>query len=189
MIDPQTITPTQLPSLPLKSRNKLPKTPGIYFAIDSQGTIQYIGRSVDINQRWKQHHRCDQLEEVGGVQIAWLEVSEQGLLLDIERALIKWFDPPLNNASIAYSSTTPLLMDVVRQVKISVPDLHERIREARENDGRSAQVLATLAGISTAYWYQLEAGKRKWVSEEVLRQIEDVLGIDFNVRFESCGDD
>jgi len=97
VIDPKTITPTQLPSVPLESRAMLPKTPGIYFAIDSQGTIQYIGRSVDINQRWKQHHRCDQLEKVGEVQIAWLEVSDTRLLSPIEKALIKWFRPPLNS--------------------------------------------------------------------------------------------
>ena len=44
--------------------------------------------------------------------------------------------------------------------------------------------LATLANISTTYWYQLEAGKRSWVSEEVIRRIEKVLDTDFNVKFD-----
>ncbi|GFE71812.1 helix-turn-helix transcriptional regulator [Chroococcus sp. FPU101] len=75
-----------------------------------------------------------------------------------------------------------LLMEVVR--KINVPDLPFRIKATRENDGRSVQVLATLAEISTAYWYQLESGKRKWVSEDVIRRIEKVLGVDLGVTFD-----
>lgn len=46
------------------------------------------------------------------------------------------------------------------------------------------QVLATLAGISTAYWYQIEQGKRQWISEDSLRGIEKALGIDLGVRFD-----
>jgi ribosome-binding protein aMBF1 (putative translation factor) len=72
---------------------------------------------------------------------------------------------------------------VIRQSETYVPNLHERIKKAREKDGRSAQVLATLADISTAYWYKLEAGTQKWVSEDVLKRIESVLGVDFGVQF------
>lgn len=77
-----------------------------------------------------------------------------------------------------------MLMDVVRQVKVTVPDLAEKIKEAREKDGRSAQVLATFSGISTGYWYEIEKNKRRWISEEILRGIEKTLGVDFGVRFE-----
>ncbi|MGL5807938.1 MAG: helix-turn-helix domain-containing protein [Xenococcaceae cyanobacterium] len=73
---------------------------------------------------------------------------------------------------------------VIRQKESYAPNLHERIKEAREKDGRSAQVLATLAEISTAYWYKLEAGTQKWISEDVLRRIESVLGVDFGVQFD-----
>ncbi|MDZ8261962.1 helix-turn-helix transcriptional regulator [Nostoc sp. ChiQUE01b] len=74
-------------------------------------------------------------------------------------------------------------MDVVRQIKVTIPDLSQKIKEAREKDGRSVQVLATLAGISTAYWYQIEQDKRQWISEETLRGIEQALGIDLGVQF------
>ncbi|GJD22925.1 Transcriptional Regulator, XRE family protein [Rivularia sp. IAM M-261] len=77
-----------------------------------------------------------------------------------------------------------MLMNVVRQIKATVPDLCQKIKEAREKDGRSVQVLATLAGISTAYWYQIEQGKRQWISEDSLRGIEKALGIDLGVRFD-----
>jgi len=72
-------------------------------------------------------------------------------------------------------------MDVVK--KITVTDLPYQIKKARIADGRSVQVLATAAGISTNYWYQLEGNKRSWVSLEIIRNIEKVLGVDFNINF------
>lgn len=76
-----------------------------------------------------------------------------------------------------------MLMDVVRQIRVTVPDLEKRIKQGRELSGRSAQSLATEAGISTAYWYQIEKGDRKYITEEVLRGIEKALGIDLGVTF------
>lgn len=77
-----------------------------------------------------------------------------------------------------------MLMDVVRQIRVSIPDLSHQIKAAREADGRSAQALSTVAGISTAYWYQIENNKRQWISEQTLRGIEAALGVDFGVSFE-----
>ncbi len=37
MLDPLTINPLTLPSVPLEFWQQLPETPCIYFAIDSQG--------------------------------------------------------------------------------------------------------------------------------------------------------
>ncbi|WP_243146794.1 GIY-YIG nuclease family protein [Scytonema sp. UIC 10036] len=96
MYEPSSVDPLTLPSLPLEWSKGLPECPGIYFAIDSQGTVQYIGRSNNIQHRWLQHHRKRQLEQIGGVKIAWIEVSDKTLLPVIEKALIDWFDPPLN---------------------------------------------------------------------------------------------
>lgn len=76
-----------------------------------------------------------------------------------------------------------MLMNVVRQIKVTIPDLSQRIKQVREQDGRSVQVLATIAGISTAYWYQIEKDERQWISEETLRGIEKALGIDLGVKF------
>ena len=50
MLDPLTISPPSLPSFALESCHQLPETPCIYFAIDSQGTVQYIGRSINPKQ-------------------------------------------------------------------------------------------------------------------------------------------
>lgn len=73
---------------------------------------------------------------------------------------------------------------IVKQ-EIDVPDLGEKIKRARESDRRSLSSLAKAAGISRNYWYQLEEeAVMGGVAESTLRKIEDVLGVDFGVRFE-----
>ncbi len=75
------------------------------------------------------------------------------------------------------------IVKVRRYQEIDVTDFGERLKQARIEDGRSVQVLATLAGISVGYWYQLEKEDRSWISESVLRAIESVLNINFGVKF------
>jgi hypothetical protein len=94
--DPTSISIQSLPSVPLGQRDRLPKHPGIYFAVDSLGNVQYIGRSVNICQRWKSHHRQPDLDACQGVQIHHLEISSPELLPEVEAALIEWFEPRLN---------------------------------------------------------------------------------------------
>ena len=86
----------KLPSVDFEDRNQLPEVSGIYFAIDSNDNIQYIGRSINIRQRLKTHNRKQQLSNMSGIRIAYLEVSDTSLLDDIEQALINYFDPYLN---------------------------------------------------------------------------------------------
>ncbi|MBD2563964.1 MULTISPECIES: helix-turn-helix domain-containing protein [Nostoc] len=95
MLNPQAINPLVLPSVSLKERSQLPTTPCIYFAIDSNEVVQYIGRSINPAQRWVSHHKRQALSNHTGVRIAYLEV-EVNLLHWVELALIRWFNPPLN---------------------------------------------------------------------------------------------
>jgi len=73
---------------------------------------------------------------------------------------------------------------VRRYQESEISDFGEKLKAARVADGRSVQVLATLAGISTGYWYQLENEHRSWVSDEVVKAIESVLEVDFGVSFD-----
>lgn len=72
MIEPQTLDLSQLPWLPLDARSAFPRNPAIYFAIDGQGIIQYIGRKVDPKARWANHHRYEDLASLNEVKIALL---------------------------------------------------------------------------------------------------------------------
>lgn len=90
-----------LPYVPLCKEPPLPLGAGIYFALSAEGTVVYIGRGESLRQRWrKAHHRRKELEELGGVRLAWLLVDDPTLLADVEAALIAYFEPPLNGAPI-----------------------------------------------------------------------------------------
>ena len=107
MINPSEIDVAVLPSLPLSERSSLPSTPGIYFAIDSLGQIQYIGKSVNIRQRWIGHHQLEGLDIIGGIKISWLVVEDPKLLYHIETALINYFRPPLNQTQLHLTGWKP----------------------------------------------------------------------------------
>ena len=140
-----TITPEQLnllslPSIPLEERKGLPACSGIYFAIDSAGEIQYIGRSNNIRQRWSQHHRYSQLEALGSVQVAWLQVSDSLLLPSIEAALIEYFHPCLNSQVFAPDSdrnSNQLTIRVKEEIK------KEFILKAKANGTNATELLVT----------------------------------------------
>lgn len=51
MIDPLTINPLVLPSLPLEQRAELPAVSAIYFCLNQSEEVLYIGRSINIAQR------------------------------------------------------------------------------------------------------------------------------------------
>ena len=89
-----------LPYTRLSEVNNLPKIPGIYFAIDAIGNVQYIGKSVNINQRWTNHHRHKQLEQLNDIKIFYLEIKKISLLEVIEKILIELYKPPLNNSKL-----------------------------------------------------------------------------------------
>ncbi len=78
-------------------------------------------------------------------------------------------------------------MRVKRIIKkeIDVPQLGEKIKQAREASNRSLTQLSKDVGISRNYWYQLESETiLGGLTEETLRKIEQVLGTDFGVHFE-----
>ena len=93
---PESFDLSSLPCLPLSDKGKLPSCAAVYFALSSQGRILYIGRSINIRERLRGHHRLTLLEALGGVKIAWLKESDSFALRRIETILIKYFNPPLN---------------------------------------------------------------------------------------------
>jgi len=93
---PESFDLSSLPYLPLSDKSKLPSCAAVYFALSSKGRVLYIGRSVDICERFRRHHRVSLLEALGGVKIVWLEQSNLFALPRLEETLIKYFNPPLN---------------------------------------------------------------------------------------------
>lgn len=91
---------SELPSIYLLEKEKLPTCPAIYFVSDSKGQILYIGRTVNLFERWREHHRFQQLKRFNRknrVSISWMTCSNDiNTLSKLENELIKLHKPPLN---------------------------------------------------------------------------------------------
>ncbi len=135
---PEELNPMMLPSILLEQRRGLPSCSGIYFAISADDEVLYIGRSVNLAQRWISHHRHPELEEIGQVRIAWLEINEPNLLPAIEEALIDWFAPSLNSSSVMSGASV-----VVQGTAVKV-----LLKQIRKSKGLSQNELAQLICMS-----------------------------------------
>ncbi len=93
---PESFDFASLPSLLLADKAKLPSCAGVYFALSSHGRVLYIGRSINIQERLRSHHRLHVLKAFKNVKIAWLTESDSLALRRIETILIEHFNPPLN---------------------------------------------------------------------------------------------
>lgn len=115
---------SSLPYLSLADRRKLPSCPAVYFALSSQGRVLYVGRSANICERLRSHHRVPLLEALGGVKIAWLEQSNSFALPRLEKTLIKHFNPPLNRipSSLKKEEAEKLIKD--SSLIDNIPEMH-----------------------------------------------------------------
>ncbi len=96
-IAPESINLAALPSLTLANRKQLPNIATCYLVLDGE-TVVYVGRSNNLVLRWLGHHKLKQLKSrETEVKIAWIECSDVSLLPSIERALIQYFKPELND--------------------------------------------------------------------------------------------
>ena len=103
------IDPLQLPSIPLSELNKLPDCTAIYFAMDSQNRVLYVGQDSNLVARCKNHHRkyqLEQLDKISPVRVAWQTWNEEDLS-EAEKYLIKNFQPLLNWTEVKSPTTIP----------------------------------------------------------------------------------
>ncbi len=75
-------------------------------------------------------------------------------------------------------------MKVRKVLDIDVPGLGEKIRQARETDKRSLSEICRQIPMTNMNWYKIEAEETKALPIETLRRIEEVLGVDFGVKFD-----
>lgn len=140
MINPADLNLSSLPWLPLEARSSFPRQPAIYFAIDSQNNVQYVGRSINPKQRWTQHHRYEDLTAIGQVRIAYLFVEAIELLPAIEAALIDWFDPPLNCLKRPnHASDLDGGRKMICRLPVLIDEYNIRLSEANSTESRLTQ--------------------------------------------------
>lgn len=110
------VNPFALPYVNLDDKTDLPSNPGLYFVIDGK-TLLYIGRSKDLNQRWKSHHRYKQIKAIAkNPQIAFLDVDDEDLLW-VERDVINRFKPVLNDTRVENNPSPKLTEDQMRRLE------------------------------------------------------------------------
>lgn len=92
------------PNLPLTQRSQLPNHPGIYVITDLEEQVWYVGKSANLNNRWrgKGHHRYPQLSRTNkkkSFQIYWKPFHLEHLN-EFEQHYINLFNPHLNGTKV-----------------------------------------------------------------------------------------
>lgn len=77
-------------------------------------------------------------------------------------------------------------MKVRQIVEKDYPGLGEKIRDAREWDGRSLAEICRQAEMTTMNWYKIENEETKSLPIETLRKIEEVLDVCFGVSLDDA---
>ncbi len=175
MINPSEINLSSLPWLPLDAKSAFPRNPAIYFAIDSQGTVQYIGRSINPKNRWASHHKYQELETIGSIKIVYLFVDSPELLPQIESALILWFNPPLNTVGKCVPVGIESFSDDTKVVS--------KLSEYRRSKGLSQDELARLSGLTKTTIQNWENGRNLGAVLRVLKVCQE-LNVDIRDLFE-----
>ena len=100
-----------LPSVKLVEKEKLPDVAGIYFAVDENNRVWYVGKAQNINRRWQSHHRYYQLEKINRKNLILLKwyacKSDENMLTDLEQYFITSYFPQLNQTKVESRKITP----------------------------------------------------------------------------------
>lgn len=162
MLNFQSIDLLSLSSVSLDEKRKLPPISCIYFAIDENGNVQYIGRTTNLQQRWASHHKYSELSKIGNIRISYILMDED-LLDESERALIQWFHPPLNQKTNW---------------------LHGQPKRARQfaltdKAARMLQEMSKVHKVSSSEFLEriiraVGSADKKWISEFLEKGLDDV---------------
>ncbi|PSM48463.1 hypothetical protein C7Y66_14210 [Chroococcidiopsis sp. CCALA 051] len=95
---------SKLPSVPLSRKADLDRCSAIYFALDSNHNVLYVGKAINLLFRWKDHHRFEQLSQINrtnSIRLAWWECTpDPQVLTQAENHFIKVYKPLLNNSIV-----------------------------------------------------------------------------------------
>jgi hypothetical protein len=100
----------ELPQVALKQRDKLPHLAGIYYVIDENNLVWYIGQAKNLYSRWqgKSHHRLVQLssQKKKDFRICYQLVTANNLD-SLEQREIAKYNPHLNQSPVKRKKVRP----------------------------------------------------------------------------------
>lgn len=115
----------ELPKTSFKTKQNLPKYPGIYYVIDDNNQdILYIGQSVNINSRWlgRGHHRDHQLITIMRNRKTTLTIYCEYVKIEfldiIEQKRINEYTPLLNESPVKKRNISPSEELLIESLKI-----------------------------------------------------------------------
>jgi hypothetical protein len=114
-----------LPSLAFEHRQDLPAIPALYFVLNDQREIAYIGETENLRARWKSHHRARQMV-VGGYRIHWQEIPDADQRTSAERQAITYFRPQWNRTEVPMADMKRVeayINDVARYMEVDPREL------------------------------------------------------------------
>jgi predicted component of type VI protein secretion system len=79
------------PSAPWDQIAALPTGAAIYYVLNKDSGVLYVGASKQVRQRWGSHHRRAHLAAVGATRIAWQAVWPE--FLPLEALFINYCQP------------------------------------------------------------------------------------------------
>ncbi len=125
-----TIKLSELPSVYLLNKDNLPNCAAIYFVSDSKGQVLYIGRTINLVERWREHHRFNQLKRFNRkdcISISLMVCSNDiKTLSKLENELIELYKPPLNWSKVVApvrritSTETPLQQGLQQLARLNI---------------------------------------------------------------------
>lgn len=114
----------KLEKVDLKNKHLLPEYSGIYYVLDENNIVWYIGKAKNLKKRWngKAHHRLYQLSSQGRKKffIYYKNISE--IYLDEEeKKLIARYRPHLNSSPVKKKKVLPA-ENLLRETILKLPD-------------------------------------------------------------------
>ena len=119
--------PRDLPSCPIRQKDLFPIVRCIYFAIDENQTIQYIGQTVNFQRRWLAHHRHAELVTLPNVRIAFWDAGDFEDLTLAEQYCITRFKPVLNGKRIGQTIETKQHLSLAIEPEGSIPEFTDGV--------------------------------------------------------------
>ena len=119
-------------SVAFEHRQDLPAIPAVYFVLNAQRDIVYIGEASDLQARWagKNHHRAPQMR-AGGYRIHWQYMpDDMQTRKAAERQAINYFQPLWNRTEVPadeMKEITSYIRRVAQHMGMDAADLHRQI--------------------------------------------------------------
>lgn len=167
---PEDISLETLPWLSLDSLKHLPSIPALYFLVDAENCILYIGRSQSLRQRWQAHHVLHKvIDRATSLRLLWYQVETPEILIALEKACLDRWKPVLNGRHIYGPQGVN---------DMSLPSTFgQRVRYRRIQLGWTQEKLASLLGVRQNVISRFEDGSVKSPHLNMFRKLARVLGV------------